>query len=219
MKKLRIALVIGALISTLGATFYLAKGNISTQVAGPSANTNTHILRIDSFYQTGSYNPGVGYTGQYKIGVLENEGNYFFYSTNLDSSGVETVYGNGHMVSITSCNEYVNKIGVGVDPEKAIHDIYFNEDDYNAGKPIPLRRFNYLRSVKLVMGEENQVELRVGDIFGVNYLTYDEETRTYTFEIPNDTLTGKTICANFYFTNDFVGKRFVLDEVILNYDC
>ncbi|MBQ4255409.1 MAG: hypothetical protein II721_05395, partial [Bacilli bacterium] len=97
--------------------------------------------------------------------------------------------------------------------------IYFNEDDYNARKPIPLRRFNYLRSIKLVMGEENQVELRVGNIFGVNYLTYDEENRIYTFEIPGDTLTGKTICANFYFTNDFVGKRFVLDEVILKYDC
>lgn len=180
-----------------------------------------HVVEITRFYATHAYRSD-DYDKDFLIGELDNPGSYFLMNPVFDSSHYNS---DGHLIDAT-CYESSDNFFLGVRGASADKHYYLTpEDRASDTNRLNIVRFYKLKKIELFMDKTlNQVEFDVSKIGSNPYVTCtktgDEDNDIYTIvDSYDEGFAGHFDSYYFWLSAGYSGKRFVLNKIILTYDC
>lgn len=155
------------------------------------------------------------YSDHFLVASLDNAGGYFYMENTFDKVAVNT---DGHLMALEA-GSALNTLSINIDAVSSAYLLYATVEDYEKEKPLDVFGFADLRRIEIQMGEGNEVTL---DKYNgtereksISH-SYDSKTQTHVYEGPfSDGFT------EYYFLMPdlALGKKLVIDKIILSYNC
>ena len=220
-KHTGIALLFGACAAIGTTTAFYGLNGTSMEPFKADPIVREHVLEVTSFYATHAYRTD-NYDKDFLIGAFENPGSYFLMNPVFEIGAKYNT--DGHLID-AMCSASSNNFFLQVrNPGESKH-YYLTAEDRVNDKRLNVIGFSKLKTVQLFMDKElSQVGFNIVEIEKTKKVsctqTEDAQNTIYTLTYNLEGGFADSYDTYYFWLSEgFTDKRFVLNKIVLIYDC